>query len=492
MENKKKIAIIGGGYSGLSSGIYAQLAGFQTKIFEHAQKPGGLAASFKKGDYTFDLGTHFMMGYRPGKGGIHKLLEPLGIGNQELYVPMTNFAHYIDEIDNVKVDMNIDLDKVQKDLLVLSPHEEKEITDFINVVKAFRDGYQLGMDAIGPPEKRGIFEKLKFFWNIKSVIFYMGGSRAKTVDEFCSKIKTRWLRDFIRSLFINDIAMYYLYIILGVFSCGQIGFIKDGCETVINAMVEKYKSLGGEIQCNSTVTKVIVKDGKAVGVKLENGEEYLSDYVISGGDLTNTIKNLLENKFTTPEIQKRIDMRVARPFFFATYGVKKDFKNAPSIVNIVLKKPIKYGEHKIEMMNIRFLNYGNFAPKGKTVIQGLYFSECGYWETLHEKDVKEYEKEKKRVADEMLERIEEHYPGVKENIEVEDIATPYTTIKFTMHKYGTWGGCQVNDEIIKNKLNHTIPGLKNFYMVGNWIYSGGLSPTFNSSKNAIDLILEGY
>lgn len=492
MESKtqKTIAIIGGGYSGLATGIFAQLAGFKSKIFEHNFVCGGLAAAFNRKEYHLDDGTHYIMGYKEGPKGIKPVLDKLGIGSPDLYTPMKNFVTFMDENSGVEIPVDIDLEKVRNDCLSKAPEESAVINEFFDILKAFRDNYPLEKFAEKAPDSMGLLDKVKFYFAIRNLLFYFIGKHTKIAYDYVKDIKTKWVAEFIRHFFNEETVMYLGYITLGTFFDDDIAYITNGCDTLINKMVERYKALGGEIKTKATVTKILVENNKAVGIKLKNGDEFKSDIIISTGDLKNTIYNLLEKKYTTEELEKRCNMPPMKPTFFATYGVKKEFKDAPIYVNLILKEPIKYGPHSVDKLNIRFCNYGSFAPAGKTMLQGMYKCEPGYWEELHEKDVELYKKEKERVANEILDRMEKHWPGIKENIEVKDVATPYTTIRYTLHKNGSMGGCRCTDEILKNKANHKIPNLDNFYLAGHWIYSMGVVPALLSGRNVVDLIKE--
>jgi phytoene dehydrogenase-like protein len=51
----KSIIIIGSGLGGLSAGVYGQLNGFTTRIYELGSQPGGQCASWQRKGYTFDV-----------------------------------------------------------------------------------------------------------------------------------------------------------------------------------------------------------------------------------------------------------------------------------------------------------------------------------------------------------------------------------------------------------------------------------------------------
>ena len=62
------------------------------------------------------------------------------------------------------------------------------------------------------------------------------------------------------------------------------GFQKGGTGEVSMAIARSAEHFGAKIITEAPVEKVIVKNGRAVGVALENGDEYQSDIVISGLD----------------------------------------------------------------------------------------------------------------------------------------------------------------------------------------------------------------
>ena len=58
---KNKILIIGGGVSGLSTGIYGQLNGFKTQILEMNNAPGGQCTAWDRKGYRFDYCLHWLI-----------------------------------------------------------------------------------------------------------------------------------------------------------------------------------------------------------------------------------------------------------------------------------------------------------------------------------------------------------------------------------------------------------------------------------------------
>ena len=72
------------------------------------------------------------------------------------------------------------------------------------------------------------------------------------------------------------------------------GFAKGGTGGVANAIANAAQALGAEIRCDAPVAQVILKNGKAVGVALENGDEIYADAVFSSLDPKQTFLRLVE------------------------------------------------------------------------------------------------------------------------------------------------------------------------------------------------------
>jgi phytoene dehydrogenase-like protein len=168
--------------------------------------------------------------------------------------------------------------------------------------------------------------------------------------------------------------------------------------------------------------------------------------------------------------------------------VAREFREEPHLSIIVLKDPIAIGSRMIPGFSLRIFNYGTkFAPPGKTVIQAMFETEWDYWNDL-QKARPSYEAEKKRVAEEVLKRLEAYYPGVSSQVEVTDVSTPYTTWRYTMNYKGAYMGWIPTQEVIMSRAVRTLPGLANFYMAGQWINAGGVPPALYTGRHVVQIL----
>jgi phytoene dehydrogenase-like protein len=72
------------------------------------------------------------------------------------------------------------------------------------------------------------------------------------------------------------------------------GFARGGTGGISNAIGSAARSLGAEVRTEAPVARILVKDGRAKGVVLENGDEIHADVVTSSLDPRLTFMRLLE------------------------------------------------------------------------------------------------------------------------------------------------------------------------------------------------------
>ena len=90
----KKIVIIGGGISGLTTGIYLLDNGFDVEIYEKHSLPGGQCTGWYRQGYFIDGCAHWLVGTSP-KSDLHHIYRHIGaIDDQSVIYDSEYFAKY--------------------------------------------------------------------------------------------------------------------------------------------------------------------------------------------------------------------------------------------------------------------------------------------------------------------------------------------------------------------------------------------------------------
>ena len=88
---------------------------------------------------------------------------------------------------------------------------------------------------------------------------------------------------------------------------GAWGLARGGMGAISGAIASAMKEAGGEIRSNAGVERILVKNGKAVGVALENGDELYSKIVVSNLDAKRTFTKVMDREDLPPGIFEKAD-----------------------------------------------------------------------------------------------------------------------------------------------------------------------------------------
>ncbi|MGH7976899.1 MAG: phytoene desaturase family protein [Limisphaerales bacterium] len=485
---EKSIIIIGAGIAGFSVGSYGQMNGYRTRILEHHSEPGGVATAWKNQDYLIDGGIHYLMGHKPGQA-CYKIYRELGIFHNRHYPDLETFVYFTDEITGNSVSFSSDLNRLSVDLKKIAPAAAKIIDGFIAGAKAMQRADLFGLMET-PPELMGIFGPLKQMWRMRRVLRYFGPEFNQPMIQYARAVKDDGLRRMLENLFLPEVPVWFVLLILGLLANRQLGLLTESCTDFVASMEERYKNLGGQVTYNSTVKEILVENHRAVGVRLADGSEQRADIVVSAGDGYSTIFELLGGRYLDKKLVERYqNWKPISPIVTISYGVKQEFPNEPPLNFLLLKTPLLVGDVSLTGFPIRIFNYGGkFAPPGKTVVQVLLHTDWNWWNEL-QKDRPRYDAAKKKIGEDVLARLKPHYPGITANAELTDVATPYTTWRYTLNREGAFMGWVPTPTAMRAQMRRTLPGLANFFMAGQWVMpGGGVPPCLYSGRQVIQIL----
>ena len=128
------------------------------------------------------------------------------------------------------------------------------------------------------------------------------------------------------------------------------------------------------------------------------------------------------------------------------------------------------------------------APPGKTFVRFYIPSDYDYWNSLAQNPA-DYRAEKERIVKTLAGFLEGLYPGVASQIEMWDVATPLTFEHFTGNWRASPLGWDCTTKTFFSRMRKTLPGLRNFFMAGQWVEPGGGIPMVAvSGRNVIQIL----
>lgn len=488
--SEKSIIIIGAGVAGLAAGCYAQMNGYRSQIFELHDLPGGLCTAWERKDYIFDGCIHYLFGSGPGQP-FHHMWEELGAVQGRTMIDHKELMRVVD-VDGRAFIAYCDPDRLQEHMLALSPADAKLINRLADGVRLFT---RFDMSAVRQKPK-SLMKPTDGMRLGRAMLPFVGAlTRWAMVSagEFGARFQDPLLRKAMPIVFgWPEIPMMGALSVLAYMHTGNAAFPAGGSLAFARAIEQRYLELGGRIQYKAQVEKILVENGRAVGIRLYDDTEHRADVVISASDGYKTIYDLLDGKYTNARIDKLYRGRMPiHSQVQVSLGVKRDLSREPHWTTYLLDEPLEVaGERRRDIGVKHYCFDPSLAPPGKSVIEVMIRSGYDYWQRIYGRRL--YDTEQLQVADQVVDFLERVYPDLRADVEVSDVATPLSYERYT----GNWLGSTCGWLLTKDTMRlmivgmaNALPKLGNFYLCGQWVEPGGTVPmAAMSGRNVVQLL----
>ncbi len=482
----KSIIIIGAGMAGLSAGCYGRMNGFETTIFELHDKPGGLCTSWQRKGYTVDGCIHWLVGSRPGIS-FHQIWQELGAIQGRKYIDHPEYLRVQDESGKTLI-IYTEVNRLEKHLLELSPADENPIKELTGAIRKFMD-FDLPLGK--PSEMKSLLDKAKSYYQMAPYLLPFVKWSKLSLGKFAERFQDPFLRKAFAGIFgLPDFPMAALILTLAWMSKKTAGYPIGGSLEFARSIEKRYLGLGGKVCYKSRVEKILTENNRAVGIRLADGTEHRADFVISAADGYATIFKMLDGKYLDQEIKERYEkLPIFKSLVQVSLGVNRDLSKEPSLSAYLLDQPITVAGENQDGFSIHNYSFDpTLAPAGKSVLVCRFLSDINYWKELA-KDSERYETEKQKIADLVIGMVEQRHPGISEEVEMVDVASPLTFERYTGNWQGSMEGWLMTTKTIMMRMKRTLPGLDNFFMIGQWVQpGGGLPPAALHGREIIQLI----
>lgn len=494
-----KVSIIGAGMSGLTAGCYLQLNGFETEIFEKHAIPGGLCTSWHKNGYTIDGCVHWILGSDTGSSFNKMWTEILDMKKIEF---VNHDVRIEVEVKNTKdkhgsnvFKLYTNLDRLHAYLLDLSPEDKKPIDELIKSMRVMQK-FDL------PP----IMDELPFFQSLirgikmtryVEFLYWFLKLKNETNYTFAKKLKSPFLRESFELLYDgNEVNILVVTMPLSCFDKKSAGYPVGGSLEFAKKTEQSYLALGGKIHYKTPVKKILVEGDKAVGLLVRNDVKHYADIILSASDWHFTVFDLLDGKYVNKQMLELRDLKKLEVFYSVVhlgFGIADEFKDQPHFSRFPLKEDLILPDGtKYDRLEVHIYNYDKtMAPAGKSsVIVSFYTKNGDWWLDLRKNDRPKYREVKKEFTQKIIDLLDARLGGIKDKLEMSDMATPATVFRYTNNwKGSTQGWLPGKNLLAPSPVGFTMPGLNNFYFSSHWNQPGGGLPiTIKTGRDVTKVI----
>ncbi|MDD5005582.1 MAG: NAD(P)/FAD-dependent oxidoreductase [Candidatus Omnitrophica bacterium] len=471
MKEKYDTVIIGAGIGGLICGCYLSKAGLDVLIIEQQNKPGGYCVSFKKGEFNFDAGGHYLGGVR--RGILGKILEELDLKSHIKYKQFDPSEKII--LPNNMLYLRADPRDTIREFRKNFSKEKINIDNFFKFImqKNFLDIYTKVKKTTFKEVVDSFFESNQLKATLGAFLFNSGTPPGKAAASPAIVLFRQYLLD------------------PGYYPSG-------GFQKFPDVLAENFENNGGKIILSNKVNKIITDSNKIKGVIIDGNRAIGANNVISNADATETFKKMLDIPNREATI---VDKMIPSPsmfilylglninlreklrescniYYFSTYNIDEIFSNLDKIL-MIDKIP------SIFCVPISLHNYSNEFKKGSMVILTIApYKSCKFWD-----------KNKDSISERIVSLANKLIPGLLSSIELQICATPITLSKYTLNREGAFAGwlpilSQTKADLLPQKTS-----IDRLYIVGQWctssyLPSGGIANVALTGRRVARWIIE--
>ena len=274
-------------------------------------------------------------------------------------------------------------------------------------------------------------------------------------------------------------------------------YAMGGTGAIVNAFEKLIAEQGGKFHLETEVDEILVKNGKAIGVRLKNGDILDADVVVANSDVGFTYKNMIDSKHRRKYTDKKIDRtKYSMSLFVIYFGTKKRYLDSGlAHHNIILGKRYKgllddifHKKHVADdfslYLHMPTITDSSIAPEGH---EGFYVLSP----VPHLDSGTDWNEFATKYRDAIMNFLEENYlPDLQENIVAEHYIDPlHFKEVLNSHKGSAFSVEPILTQSAWFRPHNKSEDVEDLYFVGAGTHPGaGLPGVLSSSIIAQDLI----
>jgi prolycopene isomerase len=480
------VIVVGSGLGGLAAAAYLAKFGRRVLIAEQADGIGGYAHPFVRAGRYFDPAIHVVPGAADG-GAIDTVLRFLGV--RELCDFIESDSLYRVVIGEQSLDAPFGADGFIESHIRLFPHEAAGINGFFRLAQQFlAEAHQVPVQLSTKELARAVEQFPTLFAHrlctVSDVLDrYLTDPRCKA---FCT---AGWPYMGLppSQLSFELFARFLFTQMHGLYHC------RGGFGRLVNAFVTAVERDGGKIVTGTAVERILVRDGRAEGVQLADGQQLTAPIVISNADARHTFGDLVGEDLLPATYRRRLRaLRPSTSMFVVYAATTADIAAAGGTHETFLYESADFdevyrrfgaGEAPATVVAVPTLLDPGLGPDGEHLVISTAlapFDPPAPWPDL-----------KPVLQQRYLDLVERLYPGFRDGLTFVQSATPLTMQGFTRnHRGAAYGWENTPAQAGSKRLTYRTP-IAGLYLSGHWAQAASALRVIVSGSHTAQEILRG-
>jgi phytoene dehydrogenase-like protein len=415
--------VIGTGIGGSACAALLSKAGFKTLVLEQNELVGGMSSSYEKEGFILDSAIHvFSSGI---KGRFGKIMKKIGLATLKFVnITRRTALRALGQKGYTKLAFDTNV-------------------SFKDAPPSFKDPDQVDLSGMGFSGT-----DMKVLMNLMGKVLQTGKRAIRKMHEeqltFENYLKQFQLTSGIKSLLA--------FLVGGMFGLSprtasapeliqglqewvitsDLSYPIGGAIAVPTAFLDGVRKYGGELRTSAKVSKILIEDGKAVGVEVQ-GEPIYSKFVVSNAGIKPTVQSLVgKEHFTKEYVEKVKELKPSYSAVTYKFALSEPIIDNYVWVNLYHGDLSIFGENERKPDGPRPMSFmtmipsnadPNLAPPGHQIVI------FGTLAPTHPRDWKKF-------TDHYYQDILKFYPDIEDKTLFVDITTPLDLQKMSGKAFG--------------------------------------------------------
>ena len=465
--------VVGSGIGGLTTAALLARSGMDVLVVERHDRVGGYAHAFRRGRYVFDSAVHLVGGCDPvafeGGGLLHQLLSAVGVRDRVDFERIDPV--YTAQYPDFELRVPSGLDEF------IAAHAEEFPSETKGLRQIVQECLNLRIEARRAAELKSPLEVVRSPNRFPTLLRYRKAMLAEILDEHLDSPRLKAVLGTLwpylglppsRLSFLYFASMFMSYVADGAYYC------RGSFQRFADALAHSVRTSGGETLLRSSVRRILVEDGRARGVVLENGQRIESDLVISNTDALQTVHELVGAQafprsflrtlkrlkpslsafvaYVATDLPLQSDGLAHETFYFPTWDHDISYASCatPQPSWLTVTAPT--------------LADASLAPVGEhlLVLTTLVHHDTANWRT-----------QKEATAADLLQLADRVIGGLSQHVSFVEAASPRTMDRYTRNTGGAIYGWELSPaQVGPGRLATHLP-VEGLHLVGHWTQPGG-------------------
>ena len=505
LPSRCDVVVIGAGMGGLTSAALLAKHGLDVCVLEAERRPGGYLAGFQRRRFRFDTAIHWLNQCGPG-GLVRRVLDHIAPGAPET-APLERIRRYKGQRFDYL--LTRDPDRMAGALQADFPRDERGIRAFFDLARELGRTFATVSRHARTPSSMTWRERARVALPAAVAgLSILRHSRAteRALPRYFSSPR-------LRELFCSEEDLVSCLMPIGWAYEGDYQVPPTGgSQAFPRWLCAQMRGFGGQLAYRSRVTRILLEDGAVAGVRVEPRSkrggaphEIRCKHVVAASDLCSLYEELLPPGAVKPSAVRRLE---TADLYDSAVTLSVGLDVSPARLGfdrelvVLTRQDVRREEHRGPDPHKVALNVlapslrdPTLAPDGKgtlTVYAAARLDDADRWKTGPDLERgPAYKDYKRRYADVLLERVEDALaPGLGRHIEVCDVATPVTHLRYTRNRGGTIMGARATGRNIRARVAHYETPVRNLVLGGHWAdYGGGVPVAVRAGANSALLVL---